>query len=489
MRSIFNRLSNLDIISSYYHYRSGFFPSVRFEKLGLCRFRNLPMPIIIGRCTYCSILVGLMFPASEGLMNPIQLRGGIQRSFHLSSELYHSSSLVQEIRQAYKDDQTDGILKLATHMWGDDRFHVDEMVSATLEATEGKKGEVASIMNALMASCCQMEDREAASVQVRELLGAYETLEETRNITPDMVTFSLAYKALSLDPDSADLASLILDRALRRSKKIAGNKRRKTLAASRRKNFSTCSTAEDKLKTLLGEDFDVLYETEDLFIINKPSGVSCFHKKKTSAGKIKKGKQTFRVSDVSLEDALINCNVPLSTLNSEGLGLVHRIDRGTSGCMVLAKTEEMHAKLVSEFFLRQTEKKYLVIVAPAPDISLPEEGYIDLPVDRRPAKSKYRVLERYGTAAALLEFEIFTGRKHQIRVHAAQGLSSPVLMDSMYSSGEHDTSIVEGIVKIDESKSQFFLHASSLSIPEYRISVKAPLPSWWDSTISLLKKY
>jgi len=80
-----------------------------------------------------------MFPASEGLLNPIQPRGGIQRSFHSSSELYHSNSLVQEIRQAYKDDQTDGILKLATHMWGEDSFHVDEMVSATLEATEEKK--------------------------------------------------------------------------------------------------------------------------------------------------------------------------------------------------------------------------------------------------------------------------------------------------------------------------------------------------------------
>lgn len=138
MRSIFNRLSNSDVISSCY--RSGLFSSVRFEKLGLCRFRNLPMHNIIGRCTYCSILVGLMFPTSEGLLNPIQPnRGGIRRSFHSSSELYHSNSLVQEIRQAYKDDQTDGILKLATHMWGEDSFHVDEMVSATLEATEEKK--------------------------------------------------------------------------------------------------------------------------------------------------------------------------------------------------------------------------------------------------------------------------------------------------------------------------------------------------------------
>jgi 23S rRNA-/tRNA-specific pseudouridylate synthase len=233
-----------------------------------------------------------------------------------------------------------------------------------------------------------------------------------------------------------------------------------------------------------------LHETDDFVVINKPSGVPCFHKKKTTAGKIKKGKgkQKYMASDVSLEDALLNCNIPLSTLNPEAMGLVHRLDRGSSGCMVLAKTNEMHANLVAEFFLRRTQKRYLALVAPAPDSSLSDEGLIDLPVDGRPAKSKYRVVERYGAGvAALLEFDIYTGRKHQVRVHAAEGLSSPVLMDNGYSSGRQDSTDLENLVKFNEGKQHFFLHSSSLVIPEHGIDVKAPLPSCWDDTITLLK--
>ena len=90
-----------------------------------------------------------------------------------------------------------------------------------------------------------------------------------------------------------------------------------------------------------------------------------------------------------------------------------------------------------------------------------QEGYIHLPVHKHPASSKYRIIERYGTTAALLEFDIYTGRKHQVRVHAARGLSSPVLMDSMYSLGGQNVDIIRGIDNI-KSKRQFFLHAGSL---------------------------
>jgi 23S rRNA-/tRNA-specific pseudouridylate synthase len=151
----------------------------------------------------------------------------------------------------------------------------------------------------------------------------------------------------------------------------------------------------------------------------------------------------------------------------------------------MAKTEEMHAKLLSEFFLRRSEKKYVTIVSPAPEQSLPYEGYIDLPVDRRPAKSKYTILERYGTAAAMLQFNIFTGRKHQVRVHAAEGLSSSVLLDEQYASKDSNPILPDGL--LNDSKSKFLLHASSLSIPEYGIDSEAPIPSWWDPVIQSLR--
>jgi 23S rRNA-/tRNA-specific pseudouridylate synthase len=99
------------------------------------------------------------------------------------------------------------------------------------------------------------------------------------------------------------------------------------------------------------------------------------------------------------------------------------------------------------------------------------------------------VVERYGDAAALLEFDIYTGRKHQVRVHAVEGLGSPVLMDTLYSSkGQNENDDIRPLLPTYDSKKQFFLHASSLEIPEYGINVKASLPYWWDETISALQK-
>ncbi|KAL3923445.1 MAG: hypothetical protein SGILL_001657 [Bacillariaceae sp.] len=290
---------------------------------------------------------------------------------------------------------------------------------------------------------------------------------------------------------------MMLLEAGKRAKKMAGGKRRKALAAARRKASCTFTEAETRLKRLLGDDFDVLVETEDLAVISKPSGVPCFHRKTTTAGKIKKktkkGKGTKRsashlieLPDISLEDALLSCNVLLSTLNPEALGLVHRLDRGSSGCLVLAKNDETHARLVSEFFLRRTSKTYLTILCNTPKSNLEDEGVIEALVHGRPAKSKYRVLERFPSSqASLVEFDIFTGRKHQIRVHASseEGLASPVLNDEIYGDENERNKSRKG-----DPTNRFFLHASKLSIPSFDIDVEAPIPSWWHETISMLKK-
>jgi 23S rRNA-/tRNA-specific pseudouridylate synthase len=352
-------------------------------------------------------------------------------------------------------------------------------------------------------------------------------------LVPDLVTLSLAFQAFqraaaataaAAVPEEKDdcqkkkkenffktdpfalLAASVLDRAIRLSKKQAGSKRRKDLAAAtaRRRHHKdgaqsnqgvavTCQAVEEELQRLLGKDLTILQETEDFVVLNKPSGLSCFHKKSTTAGKILRNNNHNDNNDVSLVDALCHCNISLSSLNPDALGVVHRLDRGTSGCIVLAKTNAMHARLVAEFFLRRTTKHYLAIVAPAPARTLPDEGQIDLPVHGRPAKSKYRILKRYndneddnhtngnkddnsnntnedyncnkdnlntipswmmrmappvnpttkttitatttaaaGWDAALVHVELLTGRKHQIRVHCAQGLNSPVYGDPLY---------------------------------------------------------
>jgi 23S rRNA-/tRNA-specific pseudouridylate synthase len=394
-------------------------------------------------------------------------------------------SLSDEIRTAYHEGETDGILRLAASM-----RDASELVSASLEAAEGRKGEVASILNAWIGSCSLVDDPSVGASRASDFLKIYDELAEEKNISPDVVTFCLAYKALNRDERYREMAESVLDRAAHTSKKQAGSKRRKALAASRRKGLVICGDVEEELQSLCGSDFSVLHETHDFVVVNKPSGVSCYHNKATTAGKIRKkgkGQKGSISSDFSLEDSLLHCNISLSTLNPECLGLVHRLDRGTSGCMVLAKTEAMHANLVAEFFLRQSQKKYLTLVSPPPGLSLPEEGDIDLPVDGRPAKSKYRILQRYGTDAALLEVETLTGRKHQVRKHCAQGLQSPVVMDPMYSDIVYEGPL-KTVMNIHNSKHYFFLHASKLSIPDYGINVESPLPSWWQVTIDSLGK-
>ena len=467
-----------------------------------------------------------------------------------------SAQLADEIRQAFREEQTDGILKLSVKMdslvapnGGDNdnnnnnnnnninNIGVDDIVSAALEAANGNSGHVASIMNGFLGACSLMRDKPTAASRARDLLEAYDKLEQDRGINPDIVSYSLAYNALRQDDsDATGMADQVLQRAAKMSKKLSGSKRRKALAAARRKKpAESCALIENELKELLGNDFQVLQETDDYLVINKPSGVSCFHKKRTTSGKISKKKrakannnksstppadtqhQQLSTLDVSLEDSLLSHNVPLSKLNPEALGLVHRLDRGTSGCMVLAKTDEMHAKFVSEFFLRRTKKLYTTIVAPVPPNSALSNnnnnnkddagGFVDLPVDGRPAKSLYKIVERYGTTAAMLQFEILTGRKHQVRVHAAKGLSSPVLMDGLYTSNSNNSSsnqnaptalpddLRQQLADVDDDdddrngrSKKLFLHASRLSIPEYGIDSEAPIPSWWEPVMVSLRR-
>ena len=127
-------------------------------------------------------------------------------------------------------------------------------------------------------------------------------------------------------------------------------------------------------------------------------------KKKKKREKTSKEK---RISDISLEDALVDIGISLSTLNHEALGIVHRLDRGTSGCIVLAKNDAMHVRLVSYFFCRQIRKSYRALVSYEPvsdevdksneqNLSkvLSNEGVIDLEVGGRPALSTYSIVNK-----------------------------------------------------------------------------------------------
>jgi len=174
---------------------------------------------------------------------------------------------------------------------------------------------------------------------------------------------------------------------------------------------------------------DVLFEDDDLIVINKPAGMTVH----PGAGQ----------REHTLVNALLSHCTTLSGIGGkERPGIVHRLDKETSGCLVVAKNDMAHRELSKQFAARKVEKIYLALVAgklrkPAGVI---DEKIGRHPVDRkrmqvsshrgRTARTEYRVI-RSSDAASLIECRLHSGRTHQIRVHLHH-LGYPVLGDRVY---------------------------------------------------------
>ena len=172
-------------------------------------------------------------------------------------------------------------------------------------------------------------------------------------------------------------------------------------------------------------------------------------------------------------------------------GIVHRLDKGTSGLLVIAKSDEAHQGLAGQFKRHEVRKTYKALVYGNPK---EDEGVIDAPVGRHPVDRKkmstksrrskealthWRVLERYGVAA-LLNVNIVTGRTHQIRVHLT-ALGYPVVGDSMYGNPKRANTIDNTFLrsKLKAMKRQA-LHAAHIGfvhpITHQNLAFSSPLP-------------
>ena len=174
---------------------------------------------------------------------------------------------------------------------------------------------------------------------------------------------------------------------------------------------------------------DVLFEDDDLIVINKPAGMTVH----PGAGQ----------REHTLVNALLSHCAGLSGVGGkERPGIVHRLDKETSGCLVVAKNDMAHRELSKQFAARKVEKIYLALVAGK--LRKPA-GVIDEKIGRHPvhrkrmqvsphrgrtARTEYRVI-RSSDAASLIECRLHSGRTHQIRVHLHH-LGHPVLGDKVY---------------------------------------------------------
>jgi 23S rRNA pseudouridine1911/1915/1917 synthase len=170
-------------------------------------------------------------------------------------------------------------------------------------------------------------------------------------------------------------------------------------------------------------------------------------------------------------------------------GIVHRLDRDTSGLIVVAKTESSHENLADQFRAREVFKSYVALVHGR---VAEESGRIEQPIARdsrnrtrmavvrggRPSLSLYRVRSRFDRFT-LLDVEIKTGRTHQIRVHL-QWLKHPVVGDAVYGDGRDNTVMDVRLRSMIASLNRQFLHAEQLGFHHprtgERLSFTAPLP-------------
>ncbi len=231
---------------------------------------------------------------------------------------------------------------------------------------------------------------------------------------------------------------------------------------------------------VLAEDIplEILYEDEHLMVINKPAGLVVH----PAAGN----------ENGTLVNALLHHCIDLAGIGGEiRPGIVHRLDKDTSGVMVVAKTEAALNELARQFKARETEKEYLAIVRGIPT---PSRGTVRTTIGRHPihrkkmavdvrtgrrAVSNYQVVEAFDRAA-LLRVRIETGRTHQIRVHMAH-LKHPVLGDKLY--GRPRTS--------GPKPARQMLHAAKLSFAHpntgERMHLAAPLPEDMENMLSTLR--
>mgnify|MGYP000897342052 CR=1 FL=1 len=216
-------------------------------------------------------------------------------------------------------------------------------------------------------------------------------------------------------------------------------------------------------------DLEIIYEDENVIVVNKPKGVLTHSKGVLN--------NEFTVADFF---ELHGCNFAKGTNRA---GIVHRLDRETSGVIIGAKNDTAAKKLQKQFSERTTKKEYIAIVEGIPS---PNKAIIDLPIARnnslpstfivnakgKTAQTKYEVLESKNNRS-LVKLNPKTGRTHQLRVHLAY-IKHPIVGDRVYND------------RYSEKDSRMFLHAKSLeiSIPpnntnttSQRMVFESPLPN------------
>ena len=248
-----------------------------------------------------------------------------------------------------------------------------------------------------------------------------------------------------------------------------------------------------------GQDIplNIVYEDEHLIVIDKPAGMVVH----PAAGNY----------DGTLVNALIaHCGDSLSGIGGvKRPGIVHRIDKDTSGLLVVAKTDAAHAGLSAQFAEHSLERIYLAVVwgCPIPPIGKIEENLGRSPINRQKmavqakggkhAITHYKVLKRLGPPeapfAALVECQLETGRTHQIRVHMMH-IGHPLIGDQTYGrQGRAGKRVPEAARMAAEAFKRQALHASVIGfehpVTHDFLNFESPLPPDIEQLVETLEQF
>ena len=285
-------------------------------------------------------------------------------------------------------------------------------------------------------------------------------------------------KALSMI--DSNLSRMTVQRLINDGKILVNNKSVKVSYKTIGGDEITIEEEEPQKIDIVAQDIpiDVLYEDKDIIVVNKPKGMVVHPANGNPDG--------------TVVNAIMNlCGDSLSGIGGKiRPGIIHRLDKDTSGVLIVAKNDNAHVNISNQIKNRETKKYYIALVR---GVIKENEATINMPIGRskkdrkkmavtkdgKEAITHFRVIKRYDNYT-LLEIKIDTGRTHQIRVHLAE-IGHPVVGDYIYSNGKNPFG-VEG--QMLHAKQIEFKHPSTGE----QMKIEAPVPDYFNEIIEKLNQ-